>query len=199
LRKRGLQPAKDPAQSNGNSVITFFNGIVNANYSDIDFTFTGTGNIATDPQFIDTLLFILSNQSPCIDSGDPSLLFNDQTASVNLAKFPSKGNERNDLGVYGGPLALLLPDCPILATGLNENNFHPIVFCYPNPFVDHITVDLPDPAHISISTFEGQVILSRGYNAGIQKINFREEQPGLYFIKVISETSQRTLKIIKEN
>jgi len=47
------------------------------------------GNISADPEFADDESFILSKDSPCIDSGDPMLLDPDESPS--------------DMGIYGGP------------------------------------------------------------------------------------------------
>jgi len=51
------------------------NGAGSVTYSDIEGGFTGTGNIDTDPLFVDTLTadYHLTWGSPCIDTGDPDL------------------------------------------------------------------------------------------------------------------------------
>lgn len=48
-------------------------------YSDVQGGWTGSGNIAQQPQFLDTLQvdYRLRWGSPCIDSGDPSPIYND--------------------------------------------------------------------------------------------------------------------------
>jgi hypothetical protein len=58
-------------------------------------TIPGTGNIFSDPQFIniDNNNFRLSPNSPCIDAGNPAPEYNDPDGS------------RNDVGAYGGPYA----------------------------------------------------------------------------------------------
>ena len=70
-------------------------------YSDIQDTsvFPGTGNINSDPQFLDHSLYTLSPQSPCIDGGDTILADSDRYFP------PSMGSSRNDMGAYGGPQA----------------------------------------------------------------------------------------------
>jgi hypothetical protein len=52
--------------------------------------------------------FRLKDNSPCIDSGDPNIVFNDGQL------LPAKGTKRNDLGAYGGPANF---DWPITETG----------------------------------------------------------------------------------
>ena len=77
--------------------------------------FSGTlewldGNIDLDPLFVDPAGLDgyigtedddlhIGRGSPCIDAGNPALLYND------LCFPPSKGLERNDMGAYGGPEA----------------------------------------------------------------------------------------------
>jgi parallel beta-helix repeat protein len=65
-------------------------GTVTAAYSDIEGSYTGTGNINADPLFVDTAAgdYHLQVGSPCIDTGHPVYLDEDDTQS--------------DIGVYGG-------------------------------------------------------------------------------------------------
>jgi hypothetical protein len=59
-------------------------------YCDVEGGFGGTGNINVYPQFDDANLR-LQPGSPCIDAGDPALIYEDPDDS------------RNDMGAYGGP------------------------------------------------------------------------------------------------
>ena len=65
----------------------------------------GIGDISVDPLFIDPEAgnYQLQDGSPCIDAGNPAAKYND------LHFPPSKGTERNDMGLYGGPNAVELP------------------------------------------------------------------------------------------
>ncbi|MCD4692966.1 MAG: choice-of-anchor D domain-containing protein, partial [Calditrichales bacterium] len=74
-------------------------GSVTVVYSDIEGGFTGRGNINLNPSFEDNITFALSENSPCIDEGDSSIVFND------IYFPPSLETELNDMGAYGGPLA----------------------------------------------------------------------------------------------
>jgi len=60
------------------------------NYQEIDDQTDKNGNISQDPLFIDDNLFILNQDSPCINSGDPIIIDTNGT--------------RSDMGIYGGPL-----------------------------------------------------------------------------------------------
>jgi hypothetical protein len=64
----------------------------------------GANNVNIDPQFVDTSHY-LSPTSPCVDAGDPGAGYNDPEDAVTpgLARYPSRGTLRNDMGAYGGP------------------------------------------------------------------------------------------------
>lgn len=77
-------------------------------YNDVENGIDGIGNINLQPSFTDSS-FYLNDDSPCIDSGDPDLLYNDpeDPSSPGNALWPSKGTIRNDIGAYGGPMRFL--------------------------------------------------------------------------------------------
>jgi hypothetical protein len=98
------------SQSKGHQVdITGTNTITS--YNDLEESKTGTGNISINPLFADSS-FYLSNTSPCIDAGNPSVLYNDPPRDLipTLAQFPSLGGVMNDIGAYGGPGRSFLPN-----------------------------------------------------------------------------------------
>jgi len=66
--------------------------------------FTGTSITNEDPIFGPANLLLLPG-SPCIDSGNPDLPYNDREDLGNpgTALAPSQGTIRNDRGAYGGP------------------------------------------------------------------------------------------------
>jgi hypothetical protein len=79
-------------------------------YNDVEDGISGVTNNSLFPEFLDSNL-LLSNISPCIDNGDTSLVFHDAEdgASPGMAKFPSMGGLRNDIGSYGGPYGSIFP------------------------------------------------------------------------------------------
>jgi hypothetical protein len=91
-----------------NSILYFNNasgtqvsGAATIEYSDVQGSYAGTGNIDFNPAFAGTgcelcdLTIILG--SPCIDAGDPAAAFDD------VCTPPSLGQVRNDIGAHGGP------------------------------------------------------------------------------------------------
>jgi hypothetical protein len=79
-------------------------GTVFVTYSDVQGGFAGTGNIALYPQFSDTSHY-LSASSPCIDAGNPNVIYDDPPDTLNPlnARRPARGTIRNDMGAFGGP------------------------------------------------------------------------------------------------
>lgn len=69
-------------------------------YSNIEGGMSGTGNLDTDPVFVDGANddYHLSNGSPMIDGG------NQEPEHRDYSFPPSLGSEINDIGAYGGPL-----------------------------------------------------------------------------------------------
>ncbi len=61
--------------------------------------YPGTGNINSLPDFEGHTFYTLMSQSPCVDAGNPNLIYNDKYFP------PSLGTARNDMGAYGGPEA----------------------------------------------------------------------------------------------
>lgn len=103
----------------GNSAVSILSSNVDASGSTAVLSFncvqggwTGTGNISSNPLFVNGNQLFLASNSPCVDVGDPALIYNDHEDSANpsFAKFPSLGTLRNDIGVYGGPSAAILPE-----------------------------------------------------------------------------------------
>lgn len=88
-----------------NSIIFFNNqestqigGNCNVTYSNVQDGYSGEGNKSNNPAFVkDDSTFHITSISPCIDAGNSDELYND------VCFPPSQGNERNDMGAYGGP------------------------------------------------------------------------------------------------
>ncbi len=97
-------------QSSGGPIAQVDGGVANVTYSDVEGGFTGVGNISDNPEFSDSNFCLMPN-SPCIDAGNPDLIYNDVEDPNNsgFAKWPSQGGLRNDMGVYGGPFSRTFP------------------------------------------------------------------------------------------
>ena len=88
-------------------------------YCNIEGGWDGEGNINITPEFAKTH-FYLSDNSPCIDAGNPDPRYKDPAEPLKnaLARNPAKGKRRNDIGSHGGPgsAEMAIPDFQIPAT-----------------------------------------------------------------------------------
>lgn len=70
----------------------------------------GNGNLCVNPKFLpaEKGIYMLSDESPCVDAGNPEDKYNDYEDGKNPghALFPGQGTVRNDMGVYGGKCTL---------------------------------------------------------------------------------------------
>ena len=107
-------------------------------YCNVQNGYNGAGNINSDPLF-DSVNYYIKNNSPCVDRGDSSLIYNDISDPGNPAnaKWPSKGLLRNDMGAYGGPGSKVIAN-NVVAIHSNSELLSPDKFYldqnYPNPF-----------------------------------------------------------------
>ena len=178
----------------------YYWGASTITFSNVEGGFTGEGNIDLDPQFIDEELYLLDENSPCIDAGNPDQTFNDPEDPNNpgQAQFPSQGTTLNDMGVYGGPLSACFQQTSI------ENNtiIHSVIemWNYPNPFNPTTTIaySIVEPGNITINVFntKGQLIttlVNETREAGNYTVtwdgtdsNCNQVSSGIYFYRLQS-------------
>ncbi len=102
---------------------------------------TGQHDISENPQFVDeeNNNFHLQPGSLCIDAGDPATEFNDPDGS------------RNDMGVFGGPMAMLAVSHPETSDFPVQDQFEFLTY-YPNPFNSSLNIfyKLSKPSFLTI-------------------------------------------------
>lgn len=186
-------------------------------FNDVEGGWNGEGNIDLNPEF-EGYNFYLSDNSPSIDAGKDSLIFNDPENPENLgfALWPSKGTIRNDMGAYGGPSRTNLPQ--IITSVKNEdgrnkiNNF--ILYQnYPNPFnpVTKINFTVPPTfekgllkdAVVSLKVFdvlgkEIVTLVNEEKSVGNYEVNFDASglPSGIYFYRLRTTGLIETKKMI---
>jgi len=125
-------------QSQGEQIAEVDGGTAVVSYCNVQgVKYWGGGNLSLNPAFADTN-FYLSENSPCVDAGNPNAEDNDPENS-GRAQFPALGGLRNDMGAYGGPGSCLLREnISTLIEGKTEKNIAPERYSlgqnYPNPF-----------------------------------------------------------------
>ena len=136
-------------QNTGNQLLSYA-ALSTVEFNDIQDGFNGEGNISIDPVFLDGTYY-LDSSSPCIDAGNPDPEYNDpeDDGSPGSALWPAKGNLRNDIGAYGGPLCSVVEDVPTSADDIGSTL--PADFTlgqnYPNPFNPSTTIKYSIPVN----------------------------------------------------
>ncbi|MES2747104.1 MAG: T9SS type A sorting domain-containing protein [Bacteroidota bacterium] len=70
---------------------------------------------------------------------------------------------------------------------------------YPNPVNDNLTIkNKQSIQNVSVYTILGQMVLSKDFNTSEVEIDVTSLNLGTYFVKVISDSEQKTFKIIKK-
>ena len=195
-------------RGNSASQIQLSGGSVTATYNNVQGGYSGAGNISDEPLFADSN-YILQNNSPCIDKGDSSIQYNDVADPNNgtLAKYPSRGGLRNDMGAYGGQFAKLLTDQLIAVNNIGKEI--PVSFSlyqnFPNPFnpATQITFDLPESGITKLAVYdilgrEVNVLLNGFKPAGRYTVSFdaAELSSGIYFYTLQTGKVRMTRKMI---
>ena len=195
-------------RSNTSSQIQISGGSVTATYNNIQGGYTGAGNISDDPLFADSN-YILQNSSPCVDKGDSSMQYNDVADPNNgtLAKYPSRGGLRNDIGAYGGQLVKLLTNQLIAVNNIGSEipGSFSLYQNYPNPFnpATQIIFDLRESGKTKLAIYdilgrEVTVLVNEFKSAGRYTAIFNADalSSGIYFYTLQSGKFNITKKMI---
>jgi len=180
-------------------------------YCNTEETYLGTGNISQSPDFYN-VGFLLNDNSPCVDAGDPDIAFNDVEDPFNsgLALYPSLGDLRNDIGAYGGPRAELLPDISGIVS-IQEIKFNQVPNSlvlfqnYPNPFnpITVIQYSIPSRRGVLLKVYdilgnEIATIVNEEQERGVYTINFNGSglASGMYIYRLQAGSFIDTKKMI---
>ena len=178
-------------------------------YCDVQGGYNGAGNINSNPLFDSTNYYIASN-SPCIDTGDSSLVYNDppDPNNPNFAKWPARGGLRNDMGAYGGPGSNVIANTIVAIKGYGEklqpDNFY-LSQNYPNPFNPKtiINYQLSMFSDVKIRVYdilgnEVETLVNQKQNAGSYEVEFdgSDLSSGIYFYKLDTENYSDTKRMI---
>jgi hypothetical protein len=147
------------------------------------------GNIEQDPLFADTIAgnFHLTQNSPCVDSGDPASLLDPD-------------NSRADMGTFYFNHLDNISD----AANLIPSKFE-ISQNYPNPFNTRTTINyaLSIPSHVTIDIFDLlgrkiETVLNEEQQAGYHQIiwDAANQTSGLYFYRLSTGAISLTKKML---
>jgi len=85
--------------------------------------------------------------------------------------------------------------CTGIVTLTNNNES---INLYPNPNNGLFTVELPSTSKVTVTNALGQVVIAEIVEAGKHNLDIHNEAPGVYFVKVIENNKQQTIKVIKQ-
>ncbi len=140
------------------SIGTWYGGSIYLNYEGIY-----ENNIDLEPIFtsLGIYQYLLDDESPCIDAGDPDPIYNDleDPGLPGVALWPSKGTLRNDMGSWGGPYVWyydITTSLDELQGKSNANQTIESFRCFPNPCGQncHIAYWNKLKQHISVGVFD---------------------------------------------
>ena len=180
---------------NGTGINGFENSEIDMNYNDLwgneldyfEFFSPGEHDISKDPLFTEAVnnSYFLEPESPCIDAGDPDPIMNDPDGS------------RNDMGAFGGPLAI--QKLSEVQTKTQEQKSWNL---FPNPVLKDLWIELmPEdlPATISLYSVNGRLLATCVANEPYTTIDMSFYNPAIYLIKINIRGTLYTRKIIKKN
>ena len=177
-----------------------FSSNIDISYSDIQGGWEGEGNIDEDPMFTGTgnFPFSLSDNSPCIDKGNPD------TTGLNLPEFDLAGNlrlkgGRIDMGAYENQSVTT-----VITHGGQTDKFYSQ--CSPNPCKGELTITftLSESVRMAIDIYNQQgekemEIVNQFLPEGKHVYSFDAENlpSGIYFVRLQVGVKAETRKIIK--
>ena len=182
--------------TSGNTTTQISGNGIAVTYCDIEGGFPGAGNINIQPDF-DSTNYYLKNNSPCIDKGDSSLIYNDPADPGNPgnALWPAKGTLRNDMGAYGGPGSKEIVNSVVGISHqelLTPDRFY-LGQNFPNPFnpstVINYSINKNSIVTLKIYNSLGKEIaelVNGKQNAGVYSVKFNGSSlsSGIYFYQL---------------
>lgn len=177
-------------------------GTGNVTYSDVQDGYEGEGNLDILPEFITNNNLLLDITSPCVDFGNPDVIFNDpeDPNSSGEALFPAQGLLRNDMGAYGGPGS---QEFPFVITDIEDQSLssdHNIRL-YPNPASEFLNFNIKSNASIVLLEIYNQQgnLLNSTFESGLQfRLDVLNYPAGVYFYKLTGKNiSQSGSFIVK--
>ena len=170
------------------------------------------GNITLSPVYCDTSLYLLSQESPCVDAGHPGGLYNDpeNRRIPGRALWPACGALRNDLGAYGGPGSagwnLKAQDTNDISYIAATNSRPVLKSNYPNPFNPTTTIyfELPKTTRVTLKIFnvlgqEVATLVSERLSAGSHSYEWSRSEgiaSGMYVYRLEAENFVQCKKML---
>jgi hypothetical protein len=82
-------------------------------------------------------------------------------------------------------------------TSIEEDVFN-LILLYPNPNNGLFTIELKEATQVMIINVLGDVLLNSTLDVGKQILDIKNHANGIYFVQLIKDGKQKTVKLIKE-
>ena len=161
---------------------------------------------------------LTENESPCIDAGNPDNIYNDVLDGLNVL-YPALGDNRNDMGAFGGPHSkwwqddMHLWDSTLVSVDngiVAIPNKYSLSQNYPNPFNPSTTIkyglpkdDKREMRNVKVVVFdllgrEVVTLVNEKQKAGYYEVNWDASNftSGVYFYTLRTGDFVRTKKMI---
>ncbi len=146
-----------------------------------------------------------SNSIICVGStasltatGATSYTWNTAATTSVIAVSPTVTTTYTVTGVTGVcSNSLTITQNVSLCTGVNEV-LGSLVTIYPNPNNGVFTIELNANTQVSITNVLGDVLFNATLHTGKQTLDIQNKANGIYFVKLIQNGKQQTIKLIKE-
>lgn len=194
--------------SGGSDVVT---PTSNTSYSITGTDFNGcVSNIAVSSITVSDLPLVMAtttNTLLCIGetatltaSGAASYTWSTSETTNNIVINPTATTTYtlNGIDVNGCSNTYTISQLVDLCTGIVESTVFEKLKLYPNPTNGLFIIELSKTSEIFITNVLGESILNEKFVLGKQVINIQNQPAGIYYVKVISNKNQQTVKLIKE-
>ncbi len=131
-------------------------------------------------------------------TGATSYTWNTAATTSVIAVSPTVTTTYTITGVIGACTnSLTITQNVNACTGINEILENSISL-YPNPNNGAFTIELTTTTQVIITNVLGDILLNSTLTAGKQTLDIQNKSNGIYFVKLIQNGKQQTIKLIKE-
>ena len=170
---------------NGKDFETVDGGRLTVTYTLTQQGYTGTGNITSNPMFVNPANgnFHLQGNSPAIDAGNPA---------SDYSKEPAPNGGRVNMGCYGNT-----PEATKSGSAGIDDITQQSWTMFPNPANEYVTIDrLPGSARVHIFDLTGKSVYSAAVESEQTTISTGHFANGIYIVQIVCNGTVESRKLI---
>lgn len=156
-------------------------------YSDVNGSFTGTGNINSNPSFAGATNYHIAVTSPCEGKGT---LTGAPTVDIEKNARPYAPSPNPDMGAYEAGV-------PTNNTELEHTSD---LLIYPNPSSGNFTIQSKGLKGITVYNLTGKVIFNlQVFNSSVFQLNLTDQPTGIYIVRIksIDQDYSRKISVVR--